>query len=161
VPTHGKVRNGLRKRVTQVGILGIAAVPRPPAGVDGELHQVGQPAHLSRAAGLAAGQRAELVQIDRARPMRLQIRVDEARVAPLVIGVVVDVLAHVLVQHGESLRVRPVPGAAGEFAVLDPSELVVLLPQVSLEQLGRREELENRNITAREAPIRGGGRWIR
>ena len=152
-----EVRDGLRQGVAEVGVLRVAAVARPPAGVDGQLHQVGQPADLTRASRLAAGQRAELVQVDRLRAVRLQVRVDEVRVALLVVGVVVDVLGDVLVQHRERPGVGRVSASARDLAVLDPAELVVLLPEVGLEQLGRGEELENRHIAIREPRARGRG----
>ena len=158
VLSHGQVRDGLRQAVAQVRVLRVAAVARPPAGVDGQLHQVGQPADLTRAGRLAAGQRAELVQVDGVRAVRRQIRVDEVRVALLVIGVVVDVLGDVLVQHREGPGVGPVPGSARTLAVLDPAELVVLLPQIGLEQLRRSQELENGHVTLGEATIGGGRR---
>ena len=99
----------------------------------------------------AAGQGAELVQVDRVYAVRLEIGVDEVGVALLIVGVVVDVLVHVLVQHGESLGVRRVTASTRYFAVLDPAELVVLLPQVGLEKLGRSQELENRHVPFGEA----------
>ena len=39
-----------------------------------------------------------------------------------------------------------VPGSAGDLFVLDPGELVVLLPQIGLDQLGRSEEAENGRV---------------
>jgi len=88
----------------------------------------------------------------------LQIRVDKGGVAVLVIGVVVDVLVHVLVQHCDRLGVGRVPASTWHFAVLDPAELVVLLPQVGLENLGRRQELQNRDVALAETlTIRRGG----
>ena len=132
--TDGEVRDGLRKGVAEVGVLRIAAVARPEAGVDGQLHQVGEPSDLLRAGRLAARQGAELVQVDRFRAVRLQVGVDEREVADLVVGVVVDVLVHVLVQHRDGIVVGRVPAAAGDFAVLDAGELVVLLPQIGLDE---------------------------
>jgi hypothetical protein len=49
------------------------------------------------------------------------------------------------------------PMAAGQLAVRDPAELVVLLPQVGLEELGRRQELEDGHVSFSE-PAGGGGR---
>ena len=53
---HGEGRDRIRKAgVTQVGILGAAAVAGPPGGVNGELGQVGQPVEaLVRPGRLAA-----------------------------------------------------------------------------------------------------------
>ena len=72
-------------------------------------------------------------------------------VADLVVGVVVDVLVHVLVQHRNGVVVGRVPGSAGDFAVLDAGELVVLLPQIGFNDLGSRQEAENVRVLAREA----------
>ena len=68
--------------------------------------------------------------------------------ALLVIGVVVDVLGEILVQHREGPGVVLVPASARALAVLDPAELVVLLPQIGLEELRRSQELENGHVTA-------------
>jgi hypothetical protein len=151
--TDGEARDGLREGVAEVGVLRVAAIARPEAGVDGELHQVGEPSDLLGAGRLAAGQRAELVQIDCLRAVRAQVSVQEGEVAELVVGVVVDVLVHVLVQHRDSLGVGRVPGSAGNFTVLDAGELVVLLPQIGLENLGRSQEPENRRVPPREPAV--------
>ena len=105
---------------------------------------------MLRAGRLAAGQGAELVQVDRFRAVRLEVGVDEGEVADLVVGVVVDVLVHVLVQHRDSLGVVRVAAAARDLAVLDAGELVVLLPQIGLDDLGRSQEPENRRVIACE-----------
>jgi hypothetical protein len=72
-------------------------------------------------------------------------------VAELVVGVVVDVLAHVLVQHRDRLGVGGIPASTGDLPVLDPGELVVLLPEIRLEDLCRSQEAENRGVAFREA----------
>ena len=58
-----QVGNGLRERVAEVRVLSVAAVPRPPTGVHGQLHQVGEPLDLLRAGRLAARQGAERLEI--------------------------------------------------------------------------------------------------
>jgi hypothetical protein len=68
-------------------------------------------------------------------------------VADLVLGVVVDVLGHVPVELLEGRRVGRAAAPAGDLAVLDPPELVVLLPQVGLEDLRRCQEPEDRRVT--------------
>ena len=65
--TDGQARDSLRQGVAEVGVLRVAAVGGPPPGVDGELHQVGEPPDLLRAGRLTAGQGAELVQVDGVR----------------------------------------------------------------------------------------------
>src|SRR6266576_6733142 len=57
-----------------------------------------------------------------------------------------DVLVHVLVQHRDSVVIGRVPAAAWDLAVLDARELVVLLPDIGLDDLGRGEEPENRRV---------------
>jgi hypothetical protein len=106
----------------------------------------------------AAGEGAERVQVDRLLTARLQVRVDEVCVALLVVGVVVDVLVHVFVDDGERLGVGPIAASAGDLAVLDAAELVVLLPQIGFEQLGGREELEDRSVSRWESVTGKRGR---
>ena len=67
--------------------------------------------------------------------------------ALLVVGVVVDVLVHVLVDDGERLGEGAIPPAARDLAVLDAAEFVVLLPEIGFEQLCGGEELENRGVS--------------
>jgi len=68
----------------------------------------------------------------------------------------VDVLVHVLVQHRDRRGVGRIAASAGNFAVLDPGELVVLLPEVGLDQLGRGQEAQNRRVAFGEAAAREG-----
>src|SRR6185503_8982026 len=44
-------------------------------------------------------------------------------------------------------------GSARYFAVLDAGELVVLLPETGLDQLGRGEKPENRHVALRQATL--------
>ena len=154
----GERRNGLRRSVAEVGVEPVAAVARPEAGVDAQLHQVGQPADvLLSAVRLAARQRPELVEVDRLLAVRLQVGVDEGDVAELVVGVVVDVLVHVLVQHLDGLGIGVVPAAARHLAVLDARELVVLLPEIGLDDLGGSQESEDRGVSLGEGAAMGNG----
>ena len=146
-----EARDCLRERVAEVGVLRVAAVAGPEAGVDGQLRQVGETSDLLGAGRLAARQGAELVQVDRLCAVGLQVGVDEADVAHLVVGVVVDVLVHVPVQHLDRVRVVRIAASAGHFAVLDAGELVVLLPEIGLDDLGRSEEPENRRVAVGQA----------
>jgi hypothetical protein len=68
----------------------------------------------------------------------------------------VDVLVHVLVQHSHSVVVGRIAAAAGDFAVLDPGELVVLLPDIGLDDLGGGQEAKNRRVAFRQAAAREG-----
>jgi len=142
--TDGEPRDCLRQGIAEVGVSSSRAIAGPEAGVDGQLHQVGEPFDVLPCAGrLAAGQGAELVQVDRLRAVRLQVGVEEGVVADLVVGVVVDVLVHVLVQDRDRIVVGRVTGSAGDLLVLDAGELVVLLPQIGFDQLGSSQEAEN------------------
>jgi len=125
---HKQARDSLREGVAEIRVLGPTAVAGPPTGVHAELRQVSEPADLPRACRLAAWQRAELVQIGWLHAMINQIGVDEIEVRELVLGIVVDVLRHIRVQHLESGRVSCTPTPAGDFAVLNTTEFVVLLP---------------------------------
>ena len=58
----------------------------------------------------------------------------------LIIGVVMDVLIHVFIQHREGLGVGWIASAARDFGVLDAAEFIVLDPKVGLEYLQRRWE---------------------
>ena len=59
-----QTRDGWWKRVTEIGVLRAAAVPNPPTGVHGELHEVGEPSDLLGACRFTARQSAKLIQID-------------------------------------------------------------------------------------------------
>src|SRR2546423_1150606 len=62
----------------------------------------------------------------------------------LVVGVIRDVLRHVPVQVRQCRHIRGGPPVL-------TTELVVLLPQVAFDQLGRREEPQDRNVTPRKS----------
>src|ERR1019366_4464168 len=70
-------RNGLRERVTKIGVLRAAAVPGPPGRVHSELHQVGETSDLLGAGRLAAWQGTKLIEIDRLRAFLHQVSVNE------------------------------------------------------------------------------------
>ena len=78
-----------------------AAVARVEAGVDVQAHQVGEPPDLAGARGLAARQGAERVEVDGVGALRHQVGVEERGVARLVVGVLVDVVRHVVVDVDE------------------------------------------------------------
>ena len=158
----GEVRNGLLERVTQVRVLRGAAVAGPPARVDGEFHEIRQAPDLLRAAHFAAPQRAKRVQVDGFGPSGFEVRVQEREVRELVLGVVVDVLRHVFIEHFKRFDVRGAAATAWDLAVLDAAELVVLLPEVGLEDLRGGEEPEDRCVAlaqlARRRLLRQRGR---
>src|SRR6202035_3149114 len=85
-----------------------APISRPRARVDGELHEIGQPADLGSAGRSAAWQAPELVQVDYRCTLRGQVGVDERLMADLIVGVVRDVLRHVAIEHAQSGKVSGV-----------------------------------------------------
>src|SRR5215472_8712247 len=148
-----RLREGVVER--WIWVLGAAPVPGPPAGVDRELHEIGQP-HLGLigTCGLAARQGAETLKADRCAAVRREVVVDEVKVGELILGVVVDVLRHVGVQLLQRSGISLAATAARDLVVLDAAELVVLLPEVGLEDLKRREESENRGVALGQRPTR-------
>src|SRR6266511_4528399 len=64
-------RDSLWEGVSKIGILRVAAVLRPPTGVHGELHEIGEPSNLLGTSRFTAGQGAELVQINCLCALRL------------------------------------------------------------------------------------------
>jgi len=67
----------------------------------------------------------------------------------LVLGVVVDILIHVLIQLRYRVVVSGITSAVWFFAVLDSSEFVVLNPEIRLEYLGCGCEPEQGGIAWR------------
>jgi hypothetical protein len=69
-------------------------------------------------------------------------------VADLVVGVIGDVLRHIAVEVRQRGDVR-------RIATVHSSELVVLLPEVALDQLGRGEEPQDRDVALRDRAAPG------
>src|SRR5215469_14763205 len=61
-----QIGNSLRKskRWIEVGVVGVTAIPSPPTGVHGELHEVSKPGLSAGPSGRTARQGAELVEIN-------------------------------------------------------------------------------------------------
>src|SRR6266487_413488 len=117
-----QTRNCRWEGVPKIGVLRAAAVARPETGVHSELHEVGESSLvLLGTCRLTAGQRAKPIQIDWLRALGSQVRVDEREVSELILGIVVDILRHVLIQVFQGLGVGGIPTAAWDFAVLDAS----------------------------------------
>ena len=88
-----EARHCLHERRTAIDVgVRYAAVPRPKAGVHGELRQVGEPQFLAGPLRCAAGDRGKATEVHRLRPLRFQIRFQKSHVADFVVGVVGDVL---------------------------------------------------------------------
>src|SRR5207302_7954229 len=92
----------------------------------------------------AARQVREPAEVYRFGAPRFEVGIEKREVRELVLCVVVDVLRHVFVEDFERFRVGRVAAAARHLAVLHAAELVVLLPEVGLEDLGGGEESQDR-----------------
>ena len=60
-----------------------------------------------------------------------------------------DVLRHIGVQLGERLSVGLVAAPTGNFGILNAAELVVLLPEIRLEDLKSSQKSEDCCVTLR------------
>ena len=142
--------DGLREGVAEVGVQRVAAVACPEAGVDGQLHQVRESSDLLGTGRLTARQSTKLIQIDGFGPFRSQIGVNEREMADLIVGVIMDILVHVLIQHLHGRGIGWIPSSPWNFAVLDAGEFVVLLPQIGFDDFCCRQESENGRVSLRK-----------
>src|SRR6266508_2668185 len=130
--------------------MAVVAVARPPAGVDGKLRQIGEPVSDQvriSARGRAAHQSAKWVEICRGRSLGVQVRVEEGVVRNLIIGVVMDVISHFILNNLQRLSIVRIATAAWDFVILDAAEFVVLDPKVGLEYFCRRCEPEQCRVS--------------
>src|SRR5712692_6055960 len=124
--------NCLWKSVTEIGVFRATAIPSPPAGVHGELHDIGEPADLLSACRLTAWQRTKLVQVDYVRAFGFQVSVNEYFVGQLILGIVMDILIHVAVENLQGRGVDRATTAPRDFPTLNTPQFAILLPQVHL-----------------------------
>ena len=107
------------------------------------MRQVGEPlpdlASINSRRG-ATHQSAKPVQICRSRSLGNQVRVEELVMSDLIIGVVMDVVFHFILNNLQGVAVGFIAMAAWDFVVLDAAEFVVLDPKVGLEYLQSRWE---------------------
>ena len=103
-----------------------------------ELHEISQALLARRAVGSAARQLAELLEVDGLRALRFEIFIDEIEVGELVLGVVVNILRHVIVDIRQQSGIGLVSAPFRFFIVLTAAELVILLPQIGFEYFERR-----------------------
>src|SRR6266511_1350690 len=123
--------------------MAVVAVARPPAGVDGKLRQVSEPMSDQvwiDSCRTAAHQSAKRVEVCRSRSLGDQVRVEELVMSNLIIGVVMDVVLHFILNNLQGVRVGFIATAARNFVILGAAEFVVLNPKVSLESLQCRWE---------------------
>src|SRR5512132_1284595 len=131
----------------------VIAVARPPAGVDGKLRQVGEPMSdhgWIDSCRSAAHQSAKRIEVCRSRSLGGQICVEEGMMSDLIIGVVMDVILHFILNNLQGVRVGFIATAARNFVILDAAEFVVLDPKVGLEKFQRRWEPEQCRVSRRE-----------
>src|SRR5437588_8313888 len=134
-----QTRDGLSERATQIGVLRAAAVARPPAGVHGEMHEVGEPPDLLGAGRFTARQIAKLIQVDGIGALGNQVRVDEGHVAELILGIVVDILGHIRIEHLKAIYAGLTAAPATAFAALHASQFVVPLPEIAVDAYASSE----------------------
>src|ERR1041385_8457845 len=116
--------------------MAVVAVACPPTGVDGKLRQISEPMSDQvwiDSCGSAAHQSAKRIEICRSCSLRGQVRVQECVMSDLIIGVVMDVVSHFILNNLQGVSIVFIPGSAWDFVVLDASEFVVLDPKVGLE----------------------------
>src|SRR5881398_1955828 len=127
----------------KIWVMAVVAITGPPAGVDGELRKVSEPVsdqvRINSRRG-AAHQSAKRVEVYRIRSLGDQIRVEELVMSDLIIGVVMDVVYHFILNNLQGLSIVRIATAAWDFVILDAAEFVVLDPKVRLEYLQRRWE---------------------
>ncbi len=76
----------------------------------------------------------------------------------LIFGIVMNVLAHVAIERQEGRRVGWTPATSGNFAVMNSSEFVVLLPEIGLDKFSCGEKAEDGHIAnSDDAAARGFG----
>jgi hypothetical protein len=131
----------------KVGVMKAGAVTSPPAGIESELHKVGKPELSARARGSAARQSAERFEIYSSRSLGDQVCVKESEMGVLILGIIMDVLVHIPIKDFQGLGVGWIPGSSRDFVVWDASELVVLDPEIGLEDFGRRREPEQSRVS--------------
>src|SRR5579862_6995150 len=131
--------NGLRKRGAKIGVCR-AAITDEPAGVDVEVHEVGEAADVLRSRRLASLEREELVEVYRLCALRLQVSVEEVGVADFVDGIAGDVLRAIgiEVREGSLIAVQRLAGVyLNGLARGETAQLRILCPQITFDELGR------------------------
>src|SRR5206468_2850615 len=120
----------------KIRVMTVVAIAGPPAGIDRKLRQVSEPTsdfvRIDAGRG-AAHQPAKRIEVCRGRSLGDQIRVEEGMMSDLVIGVVMDVVLHFILNNLQGIRVGFIAIAAWTFVVLDAAEFAALDPKVGLE----------------------------
>src|SRR5690242_21853214 len=100
--------------------MAIVTVASPPTGIQGEAHQVCETQFSAGTCRAAALNGAKLLKVYSRCSLRSQICIEEVLVSELVVSVVVDVLGHVLIEHGKSCGEGWIAASARDFTVLNP-----------------------------------------
>ncbi len=133
----GEVGNSVFESSSKVRVRGLAAVARPPAGVDRQLLQVGEAPFLGNPSDLTRGQNRKAAQVDLLCAFRLQVVVEKPVMTDLIVSVVADVLRHIAVEYQKSRDVvwsepagkrqidrrEALISCSAEFGVLNPQAM--------------------------------------
>ena len=131
----------------EIWVVIAAAISRVPTRIQRQLHQVREARFAARSRGTAAWQSTKALQVDGIGAFGHQISIQEVLVRELVIRVVVDVLRKIVVDCFKLLRIRFVATSTWNFAVLHSRQLVVLHPEICLQDFCCGSEPEQRGIT--------------
>src|SRR5260221_4188233 len=152
----GEIWNCVFEGSTKVRIRGLAAVPRPPTGVNRQLLQVGEAPFLGNSSDLTRRQNRKAAQVDLFCAFRLQVVVKKPVMTDLIVGVVTDVLWHIAVEYQKASDVvwsepagkRQIDGR--EALIGCSAEFGVLNPQVGLDLFQCTEERQDCEVALRD-----------
>ncbi len=130
--------------------MAVVAVASPPTRIQSESHQVCKTKFSAGACRTAALQRAKLLKVDRRCPLRSEICVEKVLVSEFVVGIVVDILGHVRVQHRKSIGEGWIAASTRLLLVLNSRQFVVLHPEVRLQNLRGCGEPKQGGISSRK-----------
>ena len=134
----------------KIRVMAVVAITSPPAGIDGKLRQVGEPmadqGSIDSRRG-ATHQSAKPVQICTPGTSGEQVRIEELVMSDLVIGVVMDVVSHFILNNLQGVDIGWIASAASDFVVVDATEFVVLNPKVGFEYFQSRWETKQRRVS--------------
>src|SRR5690242_5499591 len=112
----------------QIRVMAVVAITGPPAGIDEKSREVGEPtsdlAPINARRG-ATHQSPKRVQICRGRSPGEQVRVEELVMSDLIIGVVMDVGLHFILNNLQGLGIGWIARTAWGFDVPDAAEFIV------------------------------------
>ena len=137
-----QIRNRLLKDSgIDVGIIRTAAVTRPPAGVDRQLHQARKPQLSAGSCRGAALQHAERFHIHGVGALRNKICIQEILMTHLVVGDVMNVLREIGINSPQRLGIESIAASSRSFVVPESAQFIILGVKVSLEGFSRSQEL--------------------